>query len=111
MRPPKEPCLDPLAQEPNRTESISEAGRPVWLPQNLRNAIRAAQAKVAHAREASRTPRPGDDVEIVPLGTSSSTPTLYRNGPFIVHAAWFQLTSATSCKHAHPHPGNWKSAT
>lgn len=50
------------------------------LPQNLRNAMSKARAKVTHAESARRTPRSGDNVEVVPLGTSSSTPTLYRNG-------------------------------
>lgn len=46
-------------------------------------AYQHAQTLVEDKR-AQRVPRPGDDVTIIPLGTSSAMPSKYRNGKLII---------------------------
>ncbi|TFY69819.1 hypothetical protein EVJ58_g184 [Rhodofomes roseus] len=80
MRPVKEPCFDPFAVKNDIFNSMVEKGSPVRIPQNVVHAFGTAKGKIEQVQKRlTRKSRPGDDVEIIPLGSSSATPTAYRN--------------------------------
>ncbi|OSX63293.1 hypothetical protein POSPLADRAFT_1045665 [Postia placenta MAD-698-R-SB12] len=80
VRPPRKPCLDVLAQQYDHFHPAITGSQGVLLPPAVADVFRKSRAKVkqlAAARDTSK--KPGDDVEIIPLGTSSTVPSKYRN--------------------------------
>lgn len=85
VRPPRPPTLDaPIPTHETFYAAVS-SGAPPDLPLPTLNKFKQAQAAYT-ALEANnaRIARPGDDVVVVPLGTSSALPNKYRNGEFLL---------------------------
>lgn len=90
VRPARPPTLDaPITAHETFYAAVS-SGAPPDLPLPTLNKFKQAQAAYT-ALEANnaRIARPGDDVVVVPLGTSSALPNKYRNGEFPSHRAIF----------------------
>ena len=81
VRPPRPATLDKSIAAHEMFNASVSTGTPPYLPPPTLNKFRQAKAAYS-AIEASnaRTPRPGDDVVVVPLGTSSALPNKFRNG-------------------------------
>lgn len=79
------PSRPPFLEEDNGSEiefrAAVSSSTPLELPPPLLNAFARAKAQYAELQaQTNSETKPGDDVLIVPLGTSSAMPNLYRNG-------------------------------
>ncbi|CCM00813.1 uncharacterized protein FIBRA_02855 [Fibroporia radiculosa] len=80
MRPPSEPRHDEQAQSYDHFHPAIEQIPSLNLPSAVFQSFAAAKARVSRSSRAGASmPKPGDDVEITPLGTSSALPSKYRN--------------------------------
>jgi ribonuclease Z len=85
MRPPQPPVLDPVLEGRDPFHPAIASGSGWALPEGTREQFAIAKANVqAHqiARN-DRPSKPGDDLVVIPLGTSSATSSRYRNGTSI----------------------------
>ena len=83
IRPPHPPRIDPLAEGTDQFHPAVTNPELLALPLSTAAAFATARERVSEHQGAAsddRTRRAGDDVVIVPLGTSSAAPTKYRNG-------------------------------
>ncbi|KZT10496.1 uncharacterized protein LAESUDRAFT_810112 [Laetiporus sulphureus 93-53] len=80
MRPLTDPCDDEEIAKYDLFHPVITSGMPVSLPESISNEFAAAKARVQrHVDERAQDKKPGDDVEVIPLGTSSAVPSKYRN--------------------------------
>ncbi|OCH93318.1 hypothetical protein OBBRIDRAFT_790349 [Obba rivulosa] len=80
IRPPVDPTIDPLSVEDDKFHPVVASGLPLSLTSSSLEIFAEAKRSVEqrHADNAA-PPKPGDDVLLVPLGTSSSLPSKFRN--------------------------------
>ncbi|KAH9940691.1 hypothetical protein B0H21DRAFT_572283 [Amylocystis lapponica] len=77
IRPPRAPVHDDLAQKSDHFHPAMASPAAFSLPPPIAQSVARVREQVTHA--STRPSRPGDDVVVVPLGTSSALPTKYRN--------------------------------
>ena len=83
IRPPREPVVEsPYNEERHKLIRDALYGPGVEIPAAMRDAFAEARSRYAaiEATMEDARARPGDDVVVTPLGTSSALPNLYRNG-------------------------------
>jgi ribonuclease Z len=80
LRPFQLPAYDKISAE----EEAIQSQAPVCLPDLTKSRFSEAKKAVAEfAKSCLSAPKPGSDVIITPLGTSSACPTKFRNGRFV----------------------------
>ncbi|KAI0341479.1 hypothetical protein BDW22DRAFT_1359055 [Trametopsis cervina] len=79
VRPPEPPRNCQLSEEDAAFHSALASCTPLTLLPATSSAFATAQQQVLEQQHEGRTPSPGDDVVVTPLGTGSATPTKYRN--------------------------------
>ncbi|KAI0937587.1 hypothetical protein AcW1_001572 [Taiwanofungus camphoratus] len=80
IRPPRDPCHDELAQAYDHFHPAVASGSSVSLPASLTQKFSIAKARVQNcASNVAIAHKPGDNIVVVPLGTSSASPSKYRN--------------------------------
>lgn len=81
VRPLQPPIHDQIAEEYDKFHPVVTSPTPVSLPPATLAAFSDARARIKADQESHPEPqKPGDDVVILPLGTSSALPSKYRNG-------------------------------
>lgn len=95
VRPQHAPALNQEAIKDDGFHQIISHTAELDLEPRIMEAFAAAKECVAVTEDSARPPRPGDDVVIVPLGTSSAAPTTYRNGKSISNAPLIFLDAYT----------------
>jgi ribonuclease Z len=80
VRPPKPPTLDNQPLADGKYQSMLVSSAPLALPPSTTAAFTNAKEEVSTMEIDERPSRPGDNVVIVPFGTSSAAPSQYRNG-------------------------------
>jgi hypothetical protein len=86
MRPAGSPEESPLTIGKDPFHPAATADPPLPLPESIRKPLEEAKLSVAAAAEArvGQPRQPGDDVQIVTLGTGSAVPSRYRGGELIM---------------------------
>ena len=87
VRPSREPRFEFTSDDHEMICAAAADPQSVQLPVPTLNAFAKAQARYAEisADSENQEPKPGDDVVVVPLGTSSAVPNRYRNSePFSI---------------------------
>lgn len=79
VRPPTSPELNADLVARDRFHPAIASGSEWELPEDTRARYDEAIKAVEESKKPE--PKPGDDLVIVPLGTSSAVPSRYRNGP------------------------------
>ena len=82
MRPPSKPVLESFFVERDSFHPAVATPRPISLLASTRDKFTRAQSAVQAglSTRSSDEPSPGDDLVVIPLGTSSTVTTRYRNG-------------------------------
>ena len=82
MRPPSKPVLESFFVERDSFHPAVATPRPISLPASTRDKFTRAKSAVQAglAIRNFEAPSPGDDLVVIPLGTSSTVTTRYRNG-------------------------------
>ena len=79
VRPPGPPKQDPQATRVDLFHPQITSNEPLALSPTILKQYDSAKETAASAL-ASRESKPGDDVTVIPLGTGSAVPSIYRNG-------------------------------
>lgn len=109
VRPPRGPVLDQASLNYDRFHPIVTGTTPLTIPDKALRAFEDARVAVANLA-LDTTPKPYDNVTIVPLGTSSAMPSKYRNGTLLVSLVTRPLLSwpSRSVIHLIADSGTWK---
>jgi ribonuclease Z len=76
IHPPRAPVYNTPAHD--RFHDAATAETSLVLDESLQQRFREAQVLIESTTP--RSPAPGDDVQVIPLGTGSALPMKYRNG-------------------------------
>lgn len=80
IRPAQAPILDQPAEDDDKFHPVLTSSVDLALPEHIVSAFATAKETVSSMPNPIRPHKPGDDVVIIPLGTSSAAPSKYRNG-------------------------------
>lgn len=104
VRPVQPPVYSKIAEEKDTFHPAVQSSSALSLPDLTTKRFTEAKSAVAeYAKSGLVSPRPGSDVVVTPLGTSSAVPTKYRNGNGLSTSSCVaRLTSVfRSFKHSH----------
>ena len=96
VRPPRPVAIDPVLREKDKFHPTIAAETPPGLSPVAKEKFRNAQDAVATRliELDGNVPRAGDELVVIPLGTSSAVASRYRNGDYLVRFSfpWLLIT-------------------
>ena len=102
LRPPRPPFFEVFQKNADTIRAVAADPESVELPASTLNTFAKAKALAASVEPVSA--QPGDDVVIIPLGTSSAVPNKYRNGTYSVSLCEHPCANLTSLSVLDPDP-------